>query len=342
MTVYRSLTPGDDVGCRRRDPTGVQDVYIFHAPEKSAAQLLADAEREVTAGDPTAVMSPGVADTLSALPGSLTVPEHVSAGLTSATHGYRILLGKLGDWAVETRFVGGPAVAASPALDTVWLATVVEGRRHGPSPADPASAPTTASPASPEVLRAQADQLMVRSTAPDLFENLTTEKIISIRHRPSGFVCSFESAQAENILQVFAASVRGTDIGCTTRLGPAVASFFVTRFPSGTPTPQQAMTVYLADVRKMHPDMAQAKGPFLSASAKAKPGDPAPVPRLTAHLTYADHGEAAYSRVSVSVVKGWVIEQRITAPLAQQQVADLIGEVTMMAAVDKMNREQAT
>ena len=59
----------------------------------------------------------------------------------------------------------------------------------------------------------------------------------------------------------------------------------------------------------------------------------------TARFTYKDHGEPAYSRVSVGIVRGWMIEQRITAPAAEAMAADLIGEIGMIAALDRMSRQ---
>jgi hypothetical protein len=338
VSVFRSLTVGADVGCTTRGPTALQSLFIFRAPEKSLAALLEDAEREVKGGDPSAqVLTPPPPDPLLKLPAFMKVPDHVSASLLSGKSGHRIVLGKFGDWAVETRFQGGPLVATSFALDPVWLMTVAEGQRHGPSNSEIAQAP----PATPEALHAQGDELVARSHAPDLFENVTSDKFISVRHRPSGFVCTFDPDQSENAIQVFGgARPRGEDIGCTSREAGMVVSYFVTKFPVAV-TPLQAAQVYVREIKQMHPDAADAKGPFLNTNITPKPGDPPPAPHVTAHITYTDHGEVAYSRLCVAVVNGWVIEQRITAPLAQQQVADLLGELAMINATNKMSAQHA-
>ena len=337
VSVFRSLMPGSDVGCTTRGLTALQTLYLFRAPEKTTADLMADAEREVRGGDPLVqVQAPLSPDPLD-LPGFMQVPEHISASLQSPRQGYRIVIGKAGDWAVETRFQGAPTVSESRVLDPLWLVTIAEGQRHGPSiqPAAQAAVFTR------EALHAQGDELVARSRAPDVFENVTTQKLISVRHKPSGFVCTFDPRQSENALQVLGPLPRGDDVGCITRAGGMVVSYFVTRFPVAV-TPQQAIQVYLREVKQMHPDVAQAKGPFLNANTQSKPGEPPPVQRLTAHLTYVDHGDTAYSRLCVAVVNGWVIEQRITAPLAQQKVADLLGEVGMIDATSKMSRERTT
>jgi hypothetical protein len=337
VSVFRSLTVGADVGCTTRGPTATQNLYIFRAPEKSLSALLDDAEREVKVGDPGAeVVTPPPRDPLAGLPAFVKVPDHVSASLSSAKGGYRIVIGKLGDWAVETRFNGGPLVAASPALDPIWLMTVAEGQRHGP-----VSETAQAAPATPEALHAQGDDLVARSHAPDIFENVTSEKVISVRHKPSGFVCTFDPDQSENAVQLYsAARPRGEDIGCTSRTAGMVVSYFVTKFPVAV-TPQQAAQAYMREIKQMHPDVADAKGPFLQLNITTKPGDPPPVSHVTAHLTYVDHGEVAYSRLCVAVVNGWVIEQRITAPLAQQQAADLLGELAMLSATKTMSEQPA-
>ncbi len=336
VSVFRSLKVGADVGCTTRGPMAIQSLYIFRAPEKSLSALLDDAEREVKAGDPGAqILTPPPRDPLLGLPAFMKVPEHVSASLSSATGGYRIVLGKFGDWAVETRFNGSPLVAASWALDPIWLMTVAEGQRHGP-----VSEIAQTAPATPEALHAQGDDLVARSHAPDLFENVTADKVISVRHKPSGFVCTFDPDQSENTIQVYIGTrPRGEDIGCTSRNAGMVVSYFVTKFPVAL-TPQQATQVYMLEIKRMHPDAADAKGPFLQLNITPKPGDPPPVNHVTAHLTYVDHGEVAYSRLCVAVLNGWVIEQRITAPIAQQQVADLLGELAMVNATKTMSAQQ--
>ncbi len=339
ITVFRSLTPGYDVGCERRGPAAVESLYIFHAPEKTAEQLLGDAEVEVRAGDAGAHDFRQFSDPL-ALGGPVGAPPHVSASLMSPSRGYRIVLGKLGDWAVETRFTGDPMVAESRVLDPLWLLTVTEGQRHGPVAG--AATPEAAAPVSREALQSEALILIARSNSPDLFESTTDDKVIKIRHRPSGFTCSFDPGKSENNLQVFGGTRRGDDIGCSSRIGPMVVSYFVTRFPNVVPTPEQAMQLYMRDIRRMHPDVAAAKGPFVNANITPKPGEPPPPARLVAHLAYVDHGEAAYSRVCVSVVNGWVVEQRITTAMSQAQVADFVGEIGMIAATSKMAREKVT
>jgi len=335
VSVFRSLTVGADVGCTTQGPTAIQNLYIFRAPEKSLSALLDDAEHEVKVGDPSAQVLAPRSDPLQGLPAFVKVPDHVSSSLSSAAHGYRIVLGKFGDWAVETRFSGGPLVAASWALDPIWLMTMTEGQRHGP-----VSELAQAAPATPEALHAQGDDLVARSHAPDLFENATTDKVIRVRHKPSGFVCTFDPDQSENAIQVYVgARPRGEDVGCTSREGGMVVSYFVTKFPVAV-TRAQAAEVYMLDIKRMHPDVASAKGPFLQLNMTPKPGDPPPVDHVTAHLTYVDHGEVAYSRLCVAVVNGWVIEQRITAPIAQQQTADLLGDLSMLSATKTMSAKQ--
>jgi hypothetical protein len=55
-------------------------------------------------------------------------------------------------------------------------------------------------------------------------------------------------------------------------------------------------------------------------------------------MTYTQNGERVFSRLSVALVRGWAVEQRITAAINDALVADLMGEVSMAAELSEMTK----
>lgn len=340
VEVFKSLRRGDDVGCTSQTFSDVRTLYLFKVPESTEQALLESAGREVKARYPSARLytpKPGPMVWKSP-PGA---PTPLTASYMSDDGSDRIVLGKIGDWAVQYLFSGGKDVAdQGSTLDLAWTLTVLERQKWAAaasevaapptSPAVQAAAPATAK-STPEAARAEAAGLIARAAAGAVFEDVTKDTLPSLRHKPSGFICTFEPGQADNALTIFPGKTPGDDVACTTRSGSALNVMYVTKFPVALSV-DDALKVYLTEIKRAHPDVEGAKGTFGDMSTN-RPGSP---PRRTARLTYAMNGEKAFSRVSVAVINGWVIEQRITAPQADAMGADLLGEVLMMGAVERM------
>jgi hypothetical protein len=340
IVVFRSLTVGNDVGCITAERAWQQTLFLFRTPEKSNAELLADAEREVRADDPTVQPHTPLREALELPPMfGFTPPAHLASSQASATQGFYNVLGKIDDWAVEYRFSGAPDVADfGPVLGAAWTATIAERRKYLATGGSLQPAGVPAAPAAGGDSKAEGAALIAASNGADLFENVTDSKVVALRHRPSGFVCNFDPGEAENRVQIFANATRGNDVGCTSREADAVVSYFITKLPAELSL-DQLMRVCLADIRRVHPDVAPFEGPAVSLNMK--PGAAPTVEHLTGRFTYVDHGEKAYSRVSVAIVRGWMVEQRVTVPIDKQTLADLIGELGMLSALKQMTAEHA-
>jgi hypothetical protein len=347
VEVFKSLRRGDDVGCTTQTFSDVRSLYLFKAPESTEQALLDRAGREVQGRYPSAKLytpkppRPGKSGMTSPLGASTPL----TASYMSDDGSDRIVIGKVGDWAVEYLFSGGKEVAdLGPVLDSFWTTTVMEGQgraqaasqapSQAPSQPDAAQAETPAAAGAritPEAARAEAAVLVARAGAGDLFEDASKDNLPGLRHKLSGFVCTFEPGQADNAVTIYPGGTRGEDVSCTTRSVGAINTMYMTKFPVVL-SADDALKVYLREIKQAHPDVAMATGTFGNMTTNA-PSAPA---RRTARLTYAMNGEKAFSRLSVAVVNGWVIEQRITAPLADAMTADLLGEVMMMGSVDRM------
>ena len=339
VEVFKSLRRGDDVGCTSQTFSDVRTLYLFKVPESTEPALLESAAREVKARYPSArLYTPK--DDRPARPSPPDAPKPLTASYMSDDGSDRIVLGKIGDWAVQYLFSGGKEVAdLGPILDPFWTTTVLEGQRWRASASRDAALPTSQATAAgkpqpkstPEAARAEAAGLIARAAAGAVFEDVTKDTLPSLRHKPSGFICTFEPGQPDNALTIFPGKTPGDDVACTTRSNNALNVMYVTKFAVALSV-DDALRVYLTEIKRAHPDVEGAKGTFGDMSTN-RPGSPQ---RRTARLTYAMNGEKAFSRVSVAVINGWVIEQRITAPLADAMGADLLGEILMMGAVERM------
>lgn len=341
--VFGALTRGDDVGCRTQTRAEVFNLYIYRAPQMTNADLLANAAREIKQELPGAQASAPQSPSASTVapPAGLSLPDNVTSDFASATAGAHVVIGKVGDWAVQARFEDGPKIGERAAmLDRIWTAIVLEGQRHaqfaGSPPAASSAAPHAMAKLTPEQARAEADRLIADAHAEGVFENVTKGDTPEVRHRLSGFVCGFEPGQPDNAIRILPRQPRGTDVACDTREVFGIMSFFVTLMPPGA-TVQDAFKLCLVDIVHSHPGVALAKGNFPTINAKPGPGAPPPPPRLTARLTYTDAGRKVFSRVSVAMVNGWMIEQRLTAPMDDKVVAaDMLGEMLITLSVNRM------
>ncbi|MGQ0532344.1 MAG: hypothetical protein ACT4OF_06590 [Caulobacteraceae bacterium] len=146
--------------------------------------------------------------------------------------------------------------------------------------------------------------LIAQSNADGVFEPLPAEQIIVVRHSRSGLVCRFDPTHANRLL-LFPQAVRGEDVACDSEGEGQAIRLYATRYAFETTLEQQLQGAVLA-VQQLHPDL-RAYSPATEIAADALP------PHRTAHFFFnGRNGARLYSRVSVAVVRGWVIKLRYT------------------------------
>ncbi|MDB5438731.1 MAG: hypothetical protein JWM33_1158 [Caulobacteraceae bacterium] len=336
VTVYASLDEGEDVGCSTQTITDTRTLLIYRVgASKTSEALLASSAAEIKAQYPSAtLLPPGDGP---AAGGPAGIPTPAAASYLSNDGGDRIVVGKVGDWAVEYRFTGPKTVAfMGEILDASWLIAVAERQKF--LQAAPARAPR--SPLPPLTKKQAddfADELIGKASARGVFEKVGKSAEIALRHKQSGFVCTL-SPGPDAAVAVLPNPVRGNDVSCTSRGDGAVTSWFVTRLP--VKTAEEALAVYVADIRRAHPDAVPAAGTFGNMSA-SRPGAPSLPEHLTQRVIYELNGQKAFSRVSVAVIDGWTLEQRLTAPASTDDQGelktDLAGEIAMIGAILQMS-----
>jgi hypothetical protein len=107
-----------------------------------------------------------------------------------------------------------------------------------------------------------------------------------------------------------------------------VNSVFAVR-PASAPTLEAAMDGYIAEIVRLHPDWK----PYSGKGVRLTPPQDKPWPRfLTSHVVYQDGGRTVMSRLSVSIVNGWVIEVRSTGAIEDATSVDFHGALAMLLA----------
>lgn len=243
------------------------------------------------------------------------VPEHVVETLEGVQLSDRFVVGEVGDWAVQLRVLGPHAAAASSTvLEAEWAALLTD--RAAPAALGPAPAPVRVTA---EAAQAQAARLLARGGAAAYFEVVRDGATVGLRHRDSGAVCTFEPGLADNSVEVLNHLPPGSDLKCVTRVGDAVVSTFLSRLEP-TPTVRSAFDGFVSEIRAVHPDAKPFAGTV--ADVKAQAGGPEV---LTARFTYAREGRPVFSRLQVTVLKGWIVEQRLDGPPEHAMAFDLAG-----------------
>jgi hypothetical protein len=184
-------------------------------------------------------------------------------------------------------------------------------------------------PLTPEQAKAYADDLIRKSGAADLFENATTGPRPLVRHKASGLLCAFVE-DSNNEIQLYDGGPRGSDVGCMSHAQGALLSMYAWR-PPAPMTLDQAYAKYMGEIRRDHAPVKTLKEGLEPPPAGSK------VPPLRNGLFELNmNGKTANSRLSVAVVNGWVVEQRLTSPPIFADRLDKMGETVMRQTVTAM------
>ena len=210
-------------------------------------------------------------------------------------------------------------------------------RSVGPAAAGP---PTAAQIAS---ARTEADALLRSQNAADIFANVTGGGVPELRHTRSGLVCGFASGSPLNRILVYPSGPRGDDVSCGTEELAFSFTTYATRNSSGSTLEQEIQGAVVA-IRARWPDARPYEGPGMSMELQPRDGEPArPLPqRATARLVVGSGARAQLTRVSVTLLNGWIVKQRMTGPLSEAMTGELMAELFMTSALTRMTETPGT
>jgi hypothetical protein len=201
------------------------------------------------------------------------------------------------------------------------------------------TSPAGAATASPEsIAKAHdfAEGKIKTAQAEDQFEVIDFKGIPTARHLKSGMRCHF-LGDADRLEVFNTAEPRGDDVGCSMHFNGFTLSFYATRF-SSPKTLDEAMAKYMGDIVKVHPDAKPLTTADHELRLRPDPTRP-PVPeiRTQRYEIVFENGTPSYSRLSVAVVNGWVLEERLTGPLDKADEGDQMGSREMLRNVNWMH-----
>lgn len=242
------------------------------------------------------------------------------------------------------------SVAVTLLVATIAGTAPVYAQTPEPAPAQtPAPAATPApepKPATPEEIaaaRAQADEIIRKADAADLFDNITTEGFAKIRHKMSGMECGFDPGGKVARINIYPGLPRGDDVSCTSTKVDLLDSIYATRFKPA-PNLDQAYAMYLREILTVRSDVKPFEGQVASISV-----DKAVAPIKSGYFVFTDKdgsvlgekGAKVVSRLAVSVMDGWVFEQRVSGPFDKSMMVSLMGEISMWAMLEKIQEAKA-
>jgi hypothetical protein len=202
-----------------------------------------------------------------------------------------------------------------------------------------AQAPTPRPPPSPQAVadaRRAADSLIASARVGDLFQNLTDAAEPTVRHRGSGLRCSFGTvadAWAKDSLAVFSSGLpRGDDVGCNIHFQGYLVSLDASR-QQKTPSLDAVTAYYVKSILAVHPQARPYVGPYVEPKGLG-PAFPA---FRSVRFAFDEAGGRTFSRLSVAIVGGWVIEERATGPYDDAQFGDLLATAEMLGAIDSVH-----
>jgi hypothetical protein len=208
----------------------------------------------------------------------------------------------------------------------VWMAGASMALAQQP-PAVPKPPPAT--PGQIAAAKANGEQLIARTQVGDLFETVPGSPSTAIRHKASGLVCNFTNNDPVGSIQIYPGKPRGDDISCGSKIGDFIITLYATRI-AGPADVQDLMRPVVAAIQARHADLK----PFTGHDV-AKMTAPFPMPAsTTARFVYSENGQDWFTRASLAVSNGWVIEERETAPLEHAIAGqDVIGEAMFVTAL---------
>lgn len=172
-------------------------------------------------------------------------------------------------------------------------------------------------PAQLDAAHAEGDALIAGTGADAvrLFENISADGMVRIRHKPSGLVCTYVPGAANNTLVVYRGhGPVGDDVGCNADFGPAYLTYYATRYGPGYSASDSARDAG-ASIRTRFADAR----PYEGATARVEPPEGVTETGFAAFLI-GPEDSPRYTHVLTAMVGGWIFKQRMTGDGATDSV----------------------
>jgi hypothetical protein len=157
---------------------------------------------------------------------------------------------------------------------------------------------------------------VLRQTGVSDFVDASTAEYAALRHEPSGMVCRLPSDGVLE-LNVFPASAANPGAHCAVARGRGASTFVVVKFGEMVSLDDAFRDAVASLVAERDAAL------WLGRPSAADLADPSGMPHFRIARYRADlNGEPSYVRVAVAEARGWFLQQVVTAPLEQADIAE--------------------
>ncbi len=184
--------------------------------------------------------------------------------------------------------------------------------------------------ADPAAAKAEAEVMIAKAKAGEIFTPGAWEYGPTARHVRSGMTCRFALAQSFNSVTVFdPVPGRGYDVGCSAMMGGALTSHFASRAALVGSYEDIAETAIKAFDQRVG-----ASAPY---TGKVFELEAAVLPPMRVHRRVVElSGRKLYERIAVADLGDWIVTQRITAPIDAAPSADRMATMGLALMAKEM------
>ncbi len=205
-------------------------------------------------------------------------------------------------------------------------------------------AETPASAGDIATARSEASRLITLAHAEDLFTNITTGATARVRHNRSGLVCEFTPGAQDNAILIFDQAgtpiPRGDDVGCNAPQAGISHTLYATRYRPAM-SARSALDQAIGAIQHRWPDARPYDG--LTTDVSTDRNGAAALPRtLSGHYVVSIDGVDNYTSARIADYGGWIFMQRLTAPMDQATMGQLMaGMIWNAVLIDVVDHGQA-
>jgi hypothetical protein len=186
---------------------------------------------------------------------------------------------------------------------------------------------------SPQQQNSEKAAEVLRQTGVPDFVDASTADFAALRHQPSGMVCRLP---LDGVLEVnvFPASAANPGAHCAVAQGRSASTFVVVRFGAGVSLDDAFRDAAASLVAEREVAL------WTGRASEADRADPTGLPHFRIARYRANlNEEATYVRVAVAEARGWFLQQVVTAPLEEADIAEEAAGTAWRAALADFARE---
>ena len=183
---------------------------------------------------------------------------------------------------------------------------------------------------------AEADTLIASTGAPQLFENVSSDGLVKVRHKASGLQCTFVPGLPNNSLMLFdSEAIKNDDVGCNADMGPINFTYYATRYGPDY-SAEDAARDALSSIRDTYPDARPYEGSPVRVEFPAGVSSSG-----FSALLIGPPDNTRYAHAATAQIGEWIYKQRMTGKgdadtiTANQIFGGAVFNTVLQSAIDR-------